>query len=228
MIVGKKEKEKIFFDVNINANCMFQEFPGFIKQVVDQTEINLRRIHKLGVKKIAMASLQPLGCTAITGFQRCNALVSLHNTLLHQAVAKLNNETQPSTFVILDLYNAFLTVLKNKGAIPGKPKGKVENQILKCFFFFFVVVVWYWSYEVCEIAQGLRDLCTRWNRVVSGSAKITCAQTWTRRVRRSIQFVKIQRLPSFGTHFIRPKKGGDLFTRFYIKISKSFWFKSKT
>lgn len=110
----------------------FQEFPGFIKQVIDQTEVNLRRIHKLGVKKIAMASLQPLGClpigTAITGFQRCNAsdnaLVSLHNTLLHQAVAKLNNETKPSTFVILDLYNAFLTVIKNKRAIPGKPKGK--------------------------------------------------------------------------------------------------------
>ncbi|ESQ49074.1 hypothetical protein EUTSA_v10022090mg, partial [Eutrema salsugineum] len=103
------------------------EFLGFIKQVVDQTEVNLRRIHKLGVKKIAIASLQPLGClpssTAFTSFQRCNAsdnaLVKLHNTLLHQAVAKLNNETKPSTFVILDLYNAFLTVLTNKRAEPG-------------------------------------------------------------------------------------------------------------
>ncbi|CAA7060020.1 unnamed protein product [Microthlaspi erraticum] len=103
------------------------EFPGFIKQVIDQTEVNLRRIHKLGVKKIAMASLQPLGClpsnTGFTSFQRCNAsdnaYVILHNTLLHKAVAKLNNETKPSTFVILDLYKAFLTVLVSKRLEPG-------------------------------------------------------------------------------------------------------------
>ncbi|KAL0708246.1 hypothetical protein Bca4012_074672 [Brassica carinata] len=101
-----------------------REFPGFIKQVVDQTEVNLRRIHKLGVKKIAIASLQPLGClpskTTSSSFKHCNAsdnaLVKLHNILLRRAVAKLNNETKPSTFVILDLYKAFLTVLKNKRA----------------------------------------------------------------------------------------------------------------
>ncbi|KAF8085930.1 hypothetical protein N665_0642s0026 [Sinapis alba] len=104
------------------------ELRGFIKQVVDQTEVNLRRIHKLGVKKIAIASLQPLGClprkTTSTSFkQYCNAsdnaFVSLHNTLLHRAVAKLNNETNPSTFVILDIHNAFLTVIKNKRAESG-------------------------------------------------------------------------------------------------------------
>ncbi|CDY66568.1 BnaAnng22470D [Brassica napus] len=103
------------------------EFPGFIKKVVDQTEVNLRRIHKLGVKKIAIASLQPLGClpskTTSSSFKHCNAsdnaLVKLHNTLLRRTVAKLNNETKPSTFVILDLYKAFLTVLKNKRAEPG-------------------------------------------------------------------------------------------------------------
>ncbi|KAJ0263698.1 GDSL esterase/lipase [Hirschfeldia incana] len=103
------------------------EFPGFIRKVVDQTEVNLRRIHKLGVKKIAISLLQPLGClpskTISTSFKHCNAsdnaLVRLHNTLLHRAVGKLNNETKPSTFVILDLYNAFLTVIKNKRADSG-------------------------------------------------------------------------------------------------------------
>ncbi|CAH8339335.1 unnamed protein product [Eruca vesicaria subsp. sativa] len=104
-----------------------REFLGFIKKVVDQIEVNLRRIHKLGVKKIAVTSLQPLGClpskTTYTSFKHCNAsdnaFVSLHNTLLRRAVVKLNNETKPSTFVILDLYNAFLTVIKNKKAEPG-------------------------------------------------------------------------------------------------------------
>lgn len=114
----------------IAIHCILQEFPAFIKQVVDQTEVNLRRIHALGVKKIAVPSLQPLGClppfTFVSSFQRCNetqnALVNLHNNLLQQVVAKLNNETKQSTFIILDLYNAFLTVFKNKGANPGKKK----------------------------------------------------------------------------------------------------------
>lgn len=111
----------------IAQNRPNSEFPAFIKQVVDQTEVNLRRIHALGVKKIAVPSLQPLGCipgiTVASSFQRCNesqnALVKLHNSLLQQVVTKLNNETKQSTFIILDLYNAFLTVFKNKGAYPG-------------------------------------------------------------------------------------------------------------
>ncbi|KAL0744040.1 hypothetical protein Bca4012_085553 [Brassica carinata] len=117
------------------------EFPGFIRQVVDQTEVNLRRIHKLGVKKIAIASLQPLGClpskTTSTSFKHCNAsdnaLVSLHNTLLHRAVAKLNNETKPSTFVILDLYNAFLTVIKNKREDSGIQKETSRFLVLNVY-----------------------------------------------------------------------------------------------
>lgn len=106
-----------------------------MKLVVDQIEVNVRRIHKLGVKKIVIPSLMPLGClpgaTAITSFQRCNELdnaaANFHNTLLRQAVAKLNKETKPSTFVILDHYNAFLTVFKNQGPEPGKPKKKSLN-----------------------------------------------------------------------------------------------------
>lgn len=123
----------------------------------------MRRIYKLGVKKIAISSLQPLGClpskTTSTSFKHCNAsdnaLVRLHNTLLRRAVAKLNNETKPSTFVILDLYNAFLTVIKNKRAEPGKFKKK---KLINVFFLilyrsykFFLIR----SYEVCEPIETL-------------------------------------------------------------------------
>ncbi|AED90633.1 GDSL esterase/lipase [Arabidopsis thaliana] len=122
----------------IALNRPASEFPAFIKQVVDQTEVNLRRIHALGVKKIAVPSLQPLGClppfTFVTSFQRCNetqnALVNLHNNLLQQVVAKLNNETKQSTFIILDLYNAFLTVFKNKGSNPGSTR--FESPLKPC------------------------------------------------------------------------------------------------
>ncbi|CAN6809869.1 unnamed protein product [Brassica oleracea] len=111
----------------ISQNRPASDFPAFIKQVVDQTEVNLRRLHALGVEKVAVPLLQPLGClpgiTFASSFQRCNetqnALVRLHNSLLQQAVIKLNNEIKKSTFIILDLYNAFLTVFNNKGANPG-------------------------------------------------------------------------------------------------------------
>lgn len=90
----------------------------------------------MGVKKIAVTSLQPLGClpsvTMVSSFQQCNesnnAFVNLHNNLLHQLVARLNNETKHSTFVVLDYFNAFLTVFKNKGANLGKKKN--SNLIL--------------------------------------------------------------------------------------------------
>ena len=41
--------------------------------------------------------------------------MSLHNLLLQQAVAKLNNESNDNAFAILDLYGSFISVLKNKG-----------------------------------------------------------------------------------------------------------------
>lgn len=145
-----------------HLNCISQEFPAFIKQVVDQTEVNLRRIQAFGVKKIAVPSLQPLGClpgvTVASSFQRCNesqnALVKLHNNLLQQVVAKLNNETKQSTFIVLDLYNAFLTVFKNKGASPGKKNKFLTFRIRKHVFFFLRLI------GFVEM-QGVRSLRVR-------------------------------------------------------------------
>lgn len=85
--------------------------------------LNVKRIQSLGVKKIAVTALQPLGClplnTASSSFQQCdgnqNGLVNLHNVLLQQAVGKLNNETKDSSILILDLYSSFMTVFKNQG-----------------------------------------------------------------------------------------------------------------
>ncbi|KAF8025800.1 hypothetical protein BT93_F2585 [Corymbia citriodora subsp. variegata] len=95
--------------------------PAFITKVVSQLAVNLERVYALGGRKIAIAALQPLGClpqySYPTSFQECNetvnSLVGLHNQLLKQAVDKLNNETSPSTFVIVDLYDAFTSVLEN-------------------------------------------------------------------------------------------------------------------
>ncbi|KFK24822.1 hypothetical protein AALP_AA8G029700 [Arabis alpina] len=121
----------------LSQNGSIAALPAFIKQVVYQTEVNLRRIHALGVKKIAVPSLQPLGCLpryASTSFQGCNetfnALVQYHNSLLEQVVAKLNNETKQTAFAIFDYYNAFFTVFKNKGENPGSRR--FETPLKPC------------------------------------------------------------------------------------------------
>ncbi|KAK9170441.1 hypothetical protein Syun_002581 [Stephania yunnanensis] len=102
----------------ITFNGSIQGLPGFIVSVVNQLALNLKRIHDFGVKKVAVNGLQPLGClprgTASSSYQRCNGTenmaVGFHNSLLKEAVAKLNTESKSSAFVILDLYMAFTTV----------------------------------------------------------------------------------------------------------------------
>ncbi|XP_060201217.1 GDSL esterase/lipase At5g03610-like [Lycium barbarum] len=103
-----------------------QDLPAFITRVVNQLVINMRRVNGLGAKKVAVTTLEPLGClpqsTVFNSFQQCNATeniaVDFHNSLLQQAVAKLNNETMGSSFMILDLFSSFTTVLDRKG-VPG-------------------------------------------------------------------------------------------------------------
>ncbi|KAE8679400.1 GDSL esterase/lipase [Hibiscus syriacus] len=113
-------------------------FPAFISSVVRQLTVSLRRIHGLGVGKIAVGSLPPLGClpanTAQTSFQRCdptqNALVDLHNLLLLQAVTNLNNQTNSTSFFILDFHGAFSTVLNQTQPHQGSPK--FEKPLQAC------------------------------------------------------------------------------------------------
>ncbi|CAH2074302.1 unnamed protein product [Thlaspi arvense] len=47
-----------------------------------------------------------------------------------QVVAKLNNETNHSAFAIIDFYNAFLTIFKNKGENPGSTR--FETPLKPC------------------------------------------------------------------------------------------------
>lgn len=107
---------------------------------MNQLVVNMKRVNKLGAKKIAVTALEPLGClpqsTILNSFQQCNATeniaVDLHNSLLQQAVEKLNNETMGSTFVILDLFSSFNSVLASKGA-PGM---SFDTASLKEYNFF--------------------------------------------------------------------------------------------
>ncbi|XP_038883507.1 GDSL esterase/lipase At5g03610-like [Benincasa hispida] len=100
-----------------------QGFKPFVISVVNQIAVNLKRIYRLGVKKIVVVGLGPVGCypqLTAPSFNKCNAtmnsFVEFHNILLKKAVEKLNNETKGSpNFFILDMYDTVLSIIQNKG-----------------------------------------------------------------------------------------------------------------
>ncbi|KAG6690305.1 hypothetical protein I3842_10G007900 [Carya illinoinensis] len=118
---------------HISTNGSAEGLQSFITTVVNQLAINLKRIHGLGVKKIAVTGIVPFGClppfTGKSSFQQCNetynSFVGFHNLLLNQTVEKLNRETKDSPFFIIDLYASFTSAIKNEGSI------KFENPPLK-------------------------------------------------------------------------------------------------
>lgn len=121
-----------------------QGFKGFMISVVDQIIWNLKRIHSLGVKKVIVTGLAPLGClphfTNSSSFTQCNSdinsLVTFHNLLLNQSISKLNNNNNETTtknntnFFILDMYASFMSI------IFGNPKqgGKKPLLLKPCCF----------------------------------------------------------------------------------------------
>ncbi|XP_027171788.1 GDSL esterase/lipase At5g03610-like [Coffea eugenioides] len=93
----------------------------FIPGVVQKLAAILKRISDLGVKRIAVGSLPPLGCVPVitisSGFKQCNYTANmasiLHNSILADSVAQLNNESLSTQFEILDLDAAFTTIIQH-------------------------------------------------------------------------------------------------------------------
>ncbi|KVH90344.1 hypothetical protein Ccrd_007643 [Cynara cardunculus var. scolymus] len=87
-----------------------QGLPAFITRVVSQMAINLKVIHNMGIRRVLVTSLQPLGClpraTVLSSYQQCNATqnlsVDFHNQLLQRVVATLNNNTNDSRSLKFD------------------------------------------------------------------------------------------------------------------------------
>ncbi|XP_016652733.1 PREDICTED: GDSL esterase/lipase At5g03610-like, partial [Prunus mume] len=95
------------------------DFAAATKSIIKQLAVDLERIHGLGVRKIAVTAIGPLGClprmTSFLSYQNCSEVANLvsifHNQILRQKVEELNKETKKSSFVILDLYNASLSAI---------------------------------------------------------------------------------------------------------------------
>ncbi|XP_019430983.1 PREDICTED: GDSL esterase/lipase At5g03610-like isoform X3 [Lupinus angustifolius] len=104
----------------------------YIKSLVDELTINLKRIHSLGAGKIVVSLLQPVGCLPTVSvaslYNDCidlfNNVPRDHNKIILQNVENLNKESGKSVFRTLDLYNSFLS------AIEEKQKSRQENSTL--------------------------------------------------------------------------------------------------
>ncbi|KAJ9684865.1 hypothetical protein PVL29_017043 [Vitis rotundifolia] len=105
---------------------------AFTKSMIKQLGLNLQRIHGLGVRKIAVMNIQPLGClpseTISDLYKNCstsgNSVALFHNQVLEKTVEKLNNKSKESVSVILNMYKAFLSALKRQASQPGTLKFK--------------------------------------------------------------------------------------------------------
>ncbi|KAL5069147.1 hypothetical protein RYX36_020034 [Vicia faba] len=94
-----------------------KEILDFSASLINQLSINLKRIHNVGINKIKIGLLEPVGCLPVITktYDKCNdtinMLVMKHNELLLQTVEDLNKESK-SVFVTLDLYKSFLSVIE--------------------------------------------------------------------------------------------------------------------
>ncbi|XP_014632536.1 GDSL esterase/lipase At5g03610-like [Glycine max] len=97
------------------------DLPGFMESLVKQMSVNLKRIHSLGIKKVAVGLLQPIGCLPVLNVipfrTNCIGLLNViskdHNKMLLKAVQELNKEAaDKSVFITLDLYNSFLSAIE--------------------------------------------------------------------------------------------------------------------
>ncbi|KAK7279555.1 hypothetical protein RJT34_24608 [Clitoria ternatea] len=104
----------------------------FTASLMKQMSINLVRIHSLGINKIGVGLLEPIGCmpplTMASSYDKCiepfNLVSQNHSQMLLQTLQQLNKQMGKSVFVTLDLYNSFLSI------IATMQKNRVENSTL--------------------------------------------------------------------------------------------------
>ncbi|KAJ0969788.1 hypothetical protein J5N97_022665 [Dioscorea zingiberensis] len=99
------------------------EISRFMDYLISQLKVDLRRIHDLGVRKVVVTNMHPLGCTPfitrVSNYSTCNtaynSAVQQHNQKLEAAVKELGKHTRrrSATFMSLDLYNPFQSIIQH-------------------------------------------------------------------------------------------------------------------
>ncbi|KAK3228473.1 hypothetical protein Dsin_000354 [Dipteronia sinensis] len=115
-----------------------QDLPTFTKSIISQLVVNLKSIQNLGVQKIVVTAMEPMGClprlAVFSLYKNCNeswnSVSMFHNQILQQELQNLNNASNNSVFVSLDLYSAFMSALKRQANNSGN--SEVRSSLEPC------------------------------------------------------------------------------------------------
>nr|GMD44447.1 GDSL esterase/lipase At5g03610-like [Ipomoea batatas] len=128
-----------YLDYLLRGRGTIEDLVPYTKKVVNQVATNMKRLHSMGVKKVSVTSMEPIGClpgeTANSSFRQCNdnlnSIVMLHNSKLQEMVARLNSQTPDSPYFILDLFSPFITIFKQK-KLPQEGSTRFETPLKPC------------------------------------------------------------------------------------------------
>ncbi|XP_020263847.1 GDSL esterase/lipase At5g03610-like [Asparagus officinalis] len=102
-----------------NNHSLFDVY-AYCRNVTTELTVQLKRLAEIGVGKVLVANISPLECTPTvtrskSNYTKCDLGYSLgtseHNILLSRFVGNLTQEIKSTQFLLVDLYNAFKSVI---------------------------------------------------------------------------------------------------------------------
>lgn len=118
----------------VTTNGSYKGIHSFVKLLIKQLSIDLVRLYNIGIRKVAVTSMEPLGCLPIAAvdysYKRCNEtsnkVAIFHNLLLRKAVETIRKNLAGLSLVVLDQYTSVMSILSHPGQY-----GKFKKPALK-------------------------------------------------------------------------------------------------
>lgn len=119
---------------NDYANRSYKGIHLFVKILIKQLSVVLLRLYNMGIRKVAVSSLEPLGClpfaTVDYSYTRCNdtsnKVAVYHNLLLQKSVQRIRKKYAGLSLVVLDQYTSFMSILSHP-----QNYGNFDEPVLK-------------------------------------------------------------------------------------------------
>ncbi|XP_028786000.1 GDSL esterase/lipase At5g03610-like [Neltuma alba] len=120
----------------LQTNGNLKDVGAFSSGLVNQLCLDLKRIEVMGVRKIAITLMMPMGCapqqSVNTSYTKCaelpNVVARNHNQKLLHCLANLK---QSSVFITLDLYNTFNSIISSMARKRAK-NPRLMNPLEPC------------------------------------------------------------------------------------------------
>lgn len=102
-------------------NHGYEGVDSFVPKLIKQLSADLELLYKMGIRKVAVTALEPLGClpyiTIEYSYNYCNETANgvalLHNGLLQEVVDGINKNLAGVKMVVLDQYGTFMPIFSD-------------------------------------------------------------------------------------------------------------------